>query len=242
MSQIFNESIEATNFPNELKHGDITPVYKKNNRHEKENYRPVSIISVIFKILERCLYDQIYKNIGDTLSRHQMGYRKGCSSQHSLIAMFGKWKENLDKGGEYRDLSKAFDCLQDDLLLAKLNAYGFDYKFIKLISSFLSSRKYRTKINSHFSKWKHLVIAVTQGSVLGPLIFNICMCDLSLFMSEFNVENYVDDTTLYACEKNLHDLQRKLEPESFILLEWFYDNYLKANSGKSHVMLATDDE
>ena len=130
-----------------------------------------------------------------TLAIHCLDIRwateKGCSSQHSLIAMFGKWKENLDKGGEYRDLSKAFDCLQDDLLLAKLNAYGFDYKFIKLVSSFLSSRKYRTKINSHFNKWKHLIIAVTQGSVLGPLIFNICMCDLFLFMSESNVANYV---------------------------------------------------
>ena len=78
-----------------------------------------------------------------------MGYRKGYSSQPSLIAMFEKWKENLDKGGEYGalsvHLSKAFDCLQHDLVLAKVNAYGFDYKFLKLISSFLSNRKYRTK-------------------------------------------------------------------------------------------------
>ena len=73
---------------------------KKNNRHEKENYRPVSIISVIFKMLEHCLYDQIYKTIDNTRPRHQMGYRKGYSSQHSLIAMFEKWKKNLDKGGE----------------------------------------------------------------------------------------------------------------------------------------------
>ena len=75
--QIFNESIEAANFPNELKYADITPVYEKINRHEKENYRPVSIISVIFKIVERCLYEQIYKNIEYTSSRHQMGYWKG---------------------------------------------------------------------------------------------------------------------------------------------------------------------
>ena len=88
LSQIVNQSIEEANFPNESKDADITPVYKKDNRHEKENYRPVSIISVIPKILERCLYDQIYKNINNTLSRHQMGYRKGYSSQHSLIAMF----------------------------------------------------------------------------------------------------------------------------------------------------------
>ena len=120
--------------------------------------------------------------------------------------MFEKWKENLDKGGEcgalFVDLSKAFDCLQHDLLLAKLNAYGFDYKSLKLISSFLSNRKYRTKINSSFSEWKHLLIGVPQGSVLGPLLFNIYMCDPFLFMSKTNVANYADDTTLYACEKN----------------------------------------
>ena len=169
LSQIFNESVEVDNFPNELNYVDINPVYKENKRHDKENYRAVSIISVISKILERCLYDQIYKNIDNTLSRHQIGYRKGYSSQHSLIAMFEKWKKNLDKRGEcgalFVDLSKAFDCLQHDLLLAKLNAYGFDYKSLKLISSFLSNRKYRTKINSSFSEWKHLLIGIPQGSV-----------------------------------------------------------------------------
>ena len=142
----------------------IPPQFIKKKKHEKENYRPVSVISVISKIPERCLYDQIYKNIDKTFSRHQMGYPKGYSSQHSLIAMFEKWNENLDKGKECGalcvDLSKAFDCLQHDLLLANLNAYGFDYKSLKLISSFLRNRKYRTKINSSFSEWKHLLIGV----------------------------------------------------------------------------------
>ena len=85
-----------------------------------------------------------------------MGYQKGYSSEYSLIVMFENWKENLDKREEcvasFVDLSKAFDCLQHDLLLAKLNAYGFDYKSLKLISSFLSNKKYRTKINSSFSE------------------------------------------------------------------------------------------
>ena len=166
-----------------------------------------------------------------------MGYRKVYSSQHSLIAMFEKWKKNLDEEGEcgalFVDLSKAFDCLQHGLLLAKLNAYGLDYKSLKLISSFLSNRKYRTKINSSFSERKYLRIGVSQGCVLSPLLFNIYMCETFLFMSEYNVAYYADDTTLYACEKNLHDMQRKLETELLILFEWFHDNYLKANSGKS---------
>ena len=78
--QIFNESIEAANFPNELKYADTPQFIKKNNRHEKENYRPVSLISFISKILERFLSDQMYENIDNTLPRHQIGYRKGYSS------------------------------------------------------------------------------------------------------------------------------------------------------------------
>ena len=139
------------------------------------------------------------------MSRHQKGYRKGYSSQHSFIAIFEKWKKNLDKRGEcgalFVDVSEAFDCLQHDLLLAKLNAYGFDYKSLKLISSFLSNRKYRTKITSSFTELKNPLIGVPQGSVLGPSLFDIYMCDLFLFMSESNLANYADDMTLYPCEK-----------------------------------------
>ena len=105
-------------------------------------------------------------------------------------------------GALFADLSKAFDCLQHDLLPAKLNACGFDYKYLKLISSFASNRKYRTKINSSFSEWKHVLIGVPQGSVLDPSLFTIYSCHLFLFMSESNVANHADDTVLYAHEKN----------------------------------------
>ena len=117
-----------------------------------------------------------------------------------------------------------------------LNAYGFDYKYLKLILSFLSNTKYRTKINSSFSEREHLLIVVPQGFVLGPLSFNIYMYNPFLFMAESNVVNSADDTTLYGCEEKLSDVQRKLESESFILFEWFRDNYLRTNSGKSHIM------
>ena len=160
--------------------------------------------------------------------------------------MFEEWKKNLDKGGEcgalFVDLSKAFDCLQHDLTLANLNAYGFDSKSLKLVSNFLSNRKHGTKTKSSFSEWKHLLIGIPQGSVLDPLSFNIYMCDLFLFMSESNGANYADETTLYAFEIKSYDVQKKFESESLKLFESLNDNYLKANSGKSHVMLTTDNK
>ena len=104
-------------------------------------------------------------------------------------------------------LSKALDCLQHDLLLG---GYGLDYKSLKLISSFLSQRKHKTKINSSVSKWKHVLIGVPQGSVLGPLFINIYMCDMFLFMPESNVlANYARDMTLYACEKKKNYMKCK---------------------------------
>ena len=121
--------------------------------------------------------------------------------------MFEKWKKVLDNGGSCGallvDLSKAFDCIVHDLLLAKLSAYGFDYNSLKLINSFLSGRKFRTKIGSSYSPYLDLLVGVPQGSILGPLLFNIYMCDLFLCDCETNIINYADDTTLYACEPNM---------------------------------------
>ena len=159
LSHIFNECIETAGFPNELKLANINPVCKKNDRLRKENYRPVIVLSIMSKIFERCLFDQIFKNV-NILSRNQVGYGKSYNSQHSLISMFLKWRGNRDKGGTcgalFVDSSKAINCLRD-LLLTKLNAYRLGYKSIKLISSFVSSRKYRTKNNSSFSNLKHLL-------------------------------------------------------------------------------------
>ena len=118
--------------------------------------------------------------------------------------MIEKWRETLDKGGAcgalLMGLSKAFDCLKHDLLIAKLNSYGFTYDSLKLINSYLSERKHRTKVGSSFSEWLELKLGVPQGSVLGPLLFNIFMCDLFFFIENTPVTNYADDTTPYAYE------------------------------------------
>ena len=137
------------------------------------------------------------------------------------------------------DLSKAFDCIVHELLLAKLSGYGFEKNSLKLINSFLSGRKVRAKIGSSYSLYLDLSVAVPQGSILEPLLFNILICDLFLCDCEINITNYANNTTLYACEPNMDLILSKLKKDTSTVFTWFQNNYLKANSGKSH-LLTTD--
>ena len=124
----FNQSIQNSEFPSILKNANITPMFKKGYRGSKENYRLVSIFLVISKIFEKLLCKQITIFMDPLLSKYQCGFRKGYSAQHCLLAVLKKWKNVFEKGKIFgallTDLSKAFDILSHDLLIAKLNAYG----------------------------------------------------------------------------------------------------------------------
>ena len=136
------------------------------------------------------------------------------------------------------DLSKAFDCLSHELLAAKLHAYGFSKNSIRLLQSYLSNRFQRTKINTSFSSWSELLTGVPQGSVLGPLLFNIYLNDLFWFSEKTEPCNFADDTTFYSCNKSLQKVVENLEHDSSIALKWFQDNYMKLNSDKCHLLIA----
>ena len=144
-----NQCISKSIFPSDLKLADVTPVYKKKWKNSKDNYRPVSILSNISKIYKRCIYDQIQLFFISLLSKYQCRFHRGYNAQHCLITLIEKWKKSVDNGGAFgallTDLSKAFDCLPHELLIAKLDAYGFDKSSLKLLHSYLSNRKKETK-------------------------------------------------------------------------------------------------
>ena len=150
---------------------------KKDDYTDINNYRPVSLLPVVSKVFERLMHNDISLFMDKYLSNRLCGFRKGYSTQLSLIVMLEDIKKNRDKdkasGMILADLSKAFDCLKHDLLIAKLNAYGFNYNTLAFIISYFSGRKQRTKIGTAFSDWADIVLVTAQGSILGPLVFNI---------------------------------------------------------------------
>ena len=177
----------------------------------------------------------------DIISKYQCGFRKGYSAQHCLLVMIEKWKRIVDYGGVFgallADLSKAFDCIPHDLFIAKLEAYGFQIDALKLIYDYLSNRKQIVKINETFSSWKDIEFGVPQGSILGPLLFNIHLCDLFYFLEDLDFASYADDTTIYTVKENEQSVINTLET-SVILFKWFENNFMKANSDKSHLLLS----
>ena len=220
--QLINNCFIDGEFPKKLKVADVTPVYKKDNATNVKNYRPISILPATSKIFERLIQKQIADFMENKLSPILCGYRKGFSTQHALILLLEKWRSILDKkgyaGAVLMDLSKAFDCLNHELLLAKLHAYGFSMNSLRLIKSYLENRWQRTKINTSFSSWYELLKGVPQGSVLGPLLFNIYINDLFWINEETDVCNFADDTTLYACDMNLDTVLNKLEHDALLVI------------------------
>ena len=161
--------------------------------------------------------------INNYVSPYLCGYRKGFSSQQALMSVIENWRRVLDKkgigGAVLMDLSKTFDTIKHDLLIAKLCAYGFSKESLKLLHSYLSNRCHRTKIIKKFSSWQELIQGVPQGSVLGPLLFNIYLNDLFYIAESTNVCNFADDTTFYACDRDVNSLINSLEHDSYLAIE-----------------------
>ena len=228
-------------FPENLKLADITPAYKKGKKDIKRNYQPVSILPNLSKIFEKHIFKQMSHFFENILSKYQCGFRKGFSTQRFLFAMLEKWKQSVDNGKAFgallTDLSKTFDCLDHELLIAKINAYGFSLTASKFIHDYLSNKKQRTKINSSYSSWHEIIFGVPQGSILGPLLFNIFLIDLFFIVENIDIASYADDNTPYI---SANEVILSLERATDTLFKWFSDNVMKSNADKCHLLVSTN--
>ena len=244
LCESINHSLQNAYFPNDLKLAEVIPLFKKDSRLEKSNYRPVSILSNFSKIYEICIFEQLSTYFENFLSKFQFGFRKNYSAQQCLMALIDLWKKSVDKNKAFgillTDLSKAFDCVNHTLLIAKFAAYGLDEISLKFLLSYLKNRTQKVRINNTYSTLKDIKYGVPQGSVLGPLFFNIYICDLFFFINEMAVANYADDTTPYVAKDSISEVIEALENCSQELFLWFRENGMKANSDKSHLILSTD--
>ena len=181
---------------------------------DKANYRPVSILPLVSKVFEKIMYDQFYEYTEHFLSQLLSGFRKAHSTQHTLFRLVQKWQKELDSGGFIgtilMDLSIAYDCLPHDLLIAKLEAHGLDNDSLNLLLYYRSFRKQRTKVGSAYSRWSKIRRGIPQGSILGPLLFNIFINDIFMIIEQSDICNFADDNTLYSCGERLTEIKENL--------------------------------
>ena len=179
ITELVNASIRELVYPHDMKKAEVSPLYKvqKENDMLKENYRPVSILPILGKVLEIVMADQLRIFFNDIFDVKLGAYRKRYGCDNILVRLLEKWKKALDEnkivGTLLMDLSKAFDCIPHSLLVSKLHAYGVSESACQFITSYLTNRYQRIKIQSKRSLRSLLAKGVPQGSVLEPILFNI---------------------------------------------------------------------
>ena len=241
---IFNMMIDEDTFPSQAKIASILPLYKdKGERSDKTNYRPLSILSALSKIFERLIHNQLASYVDEIFSPYISAYRKHHSTQHVLVRLIEEWRQGIDQGkyvgSILMDLSKAFDCIPHDLLIAKLDAYGFNKGACKLLYSYLKGRQQCVKINGTHSKFHTLLAGVPQGSILGPVLFNLFINDFYSFIHNTSPHGYADDNTLSKVDVSLDKVVGDLTKDANISIDWLTNNDMIANPSKFQAIFPT---
>lgn len=238
LSIIFNLSIETSTFPEIWKTSKICPVYKKNEKQEVSNYRPIVILCNFSKAFEILLHESVSFHVKSQICINQHGFTPGRSTSTNLLYLTQYTAEVLDMGGQvdiiYTDFSKAFDRLNHDILLKKLSFFGFSPSLIEFFKSYLIERHQFVLYRGFKSNVIHAKSGVPQGSVLGPLLFNIFVNDI---VSRLNCNSllYADDMKIFTsinCEDDSERLQNDLDN----LQSWCDKNELPLNCDKCYTM------
>ena len=242
LTYIVNLSISSSQIPDDLKTARITPIYKKNSKMEAGNYRPVSILSIISKIFEKVVYEQLdhYLSENKLLYEFQSGFRSSYSTDTCLIYLTDIIKQEQDKGNYtgmvLLDLQKAFDTVDHQILLTKLEALGFQKPTIEWFKSYLHGRLQPVDIGGTLSTPAIVTCGVPQGSILGPLLFLIYVNDMPSAVS-CKLLLYADDSALLVSGKDTAEIQQRLSSELESVREWLIDNKLSLHLGKTESIL-----
>ena len=243
LANIFNLCTDQGYFPEELKIGCITPIYKKDDKTNVSNYRPVCSLSPFSKIFERVIYLRMLTFIEkyELFSRTQFGFRQNLSTESALQKLIDYVHNGLTRkhnvGAVFMDLSKAFDIMNHDLLEVKLEHYGFRGTFLKFLMSFIRNRKYFVNVNGMNSDTKTLNIGVGQGSTLGPMFFLLFVNDMKECSLLIEFIQFADDTTILFSCKDFLELQSILESEIINVTQWLVANKLLLNVSKTQLMM-----
>ena len=243
LSILFNLSFSTGVFPNILKTSSVLPLFKKGSKLDCGNYRPISLLSNISKLLERLMYKRFYNflNVYNCISELQFGFRSQHSTSHTLVSITEKIREAIDTGhfacGVFIDLQKAFDTVDHKILIAKLEYYGVRGTAKNWFSSYLQNRKQYVTINGFKSSINNVEYGVPQGSVLGPLLFLMYINDLSISIKNSIVHHFADDTNILCIDKSLKLLCKKINYDLKCITHWLNANRISLNIDKTEFVI-----
>jgi len=243
ITSIINKSIQSGIFPDRLKNAYILPVHKESDKNDLNNYRPISILPTISKIIERHISNQMksFFEKHQLLHTFQSGFRQNHSCQSSLIRLIDSWLQNIDSGqivgSVYLDLKKAFDLVDHDILLNKMSMYHFSESVLTLMQSYLSNRQQCVKVGTQKSSFKTIKAGVPQGSILGPLLFLVYINDMPFFLQKGTLDLYADDSTLHVADVGIKNIQSTLQNDLNIISNWCSFNNMLIHPNKTKCMV-----
>ncbi len=242
LSIFFNSSVNSASFPLQWKEANVTPVYKKEDPTLPSNYRPISLLSCLGKVMERCIHKYVFNYISanNLLTPFQSGFIPRDSTTNQLLSMYHTFCEAVDEGKEIRvvfcDISKAFDRVWHKGLIYKLRILGINGTLLKWIENYLSGRRQRVVINGQHSEWKQVTAGVPQGSILGPLLFLVYINDI-VNNIQSPIRLFADDTSLFIIVDDPVDSAQALNTDLNIIHSWANKWLVKFNPNKTVSML-----